>query len=171
MMTSSGTNLLLVLGLVLVSCSALSVEYNRRNGRRTALRAPTTTQLQHPGDIMSVSTEWLPDPRTGCFYKIVSRPMLGWTAARESCARFADGADLASITDESELQLLSNVATEHQLEVSECRFGTWNTLVVVDAMLQAGVHWAPPPPIPPPTHTHHISPTSHPPLRHRTRTL
>lgn len=68
---------------------------------------PVSKHPLHPGDIAPVSSEWIAFPENGCFYKIVSRPMIGWAAARESCARFADGADLASITDESELRFLS----------------------------------------------------------------
>ena len=98
-----------VISVVLVSGGEVNVQQ----------QTPTSTQLQHPGDIMAVRTGWLPDNQTQCVYKIVSRPMLGWNAARESCARFADGADLASITSESELQLLSNFATTFNLEVSE----------------------------------------------------
>ena len=71
---------------------------------------PGSEHPLHPGDISPVSSEWARFNENGCFYKIVSRPMLGWAAARESCARFANGADLASITDESELRFLANVA-------------------------------------------------------------
>jgi hypothetical protein len=62
--------------------------------------------VPQPGDIRPLSTPWVQRDHTDCQYKLVSRPKLGWAAARDSCAQIVSGeikAELASVTDEDEL--------------------------------------------------------------------
>eukprot|EP00039_Didymoeca_costata_P002156 m.57893 g.57893 ORF g.57893 m.57893 type:complete len:304 (-) comp11140_c0_seq2:2038-2949(-) len=71
-------------------------------------------EAEYTGRDYGVHSGW--QHHGSCYYRVVSRPMLGWTAARKACQALHNQSDLVSIVSIEELDYLWALAASYQAD-------------------------------------------------------